>query len=476
MRNSSTRRQYKKEAYVIPDRQVNGKVREPISNLLHHQQSKTHFIPLARIQQLRDLTRYHKTLIRERARQINHLQKVLETANIKPSNVLRHISSTSGRALVVAPVQGDNRKFLAEQAYRHNRANLQELYQTLEGCVPAHRRFLISNILSHLAFLDQTIQKVQLATERYILPSDKITNQLNLVAEIKPISRDILFSSSNVDINCLFYEKYLAPWSRVRLDHRKSSSKLFGGNAIRHRILRELVQTIVQNKDTFLPAFYHRQVCLLGEKRAIIVLMHKLLIISYHILRNNKSHQELVVDDHEQPNTRRLQQHPGYRLGPLVINCCMSICLMAGLAHISHSPFIFPSLGPTAFLFFYKPTDPSASPRNILIGHAIAIIVGYLSLVVTGLAAVGPAYVVGVTWPRIIAIGLSLGLTVGLMVLLRAPHPPAASTTLIISLGTMTKPWQLFVLMLAVVLITLQALIINRLAGIGYPLWRSQPV
>ena len=101
---------------------------------------------------------------------------------------------------------------------------------------------------------------------------------------------------------------------------------------------------------------------------------------------------------------------------------------------------------------------------------------GYLSLVVTGLAAVGPASLVGVTGPRIIAIALSLGLTIGLMVLLRANHAPAASVALMIALGTITKPLQLIVLMFATALLTLQALIINRLAGIDYPLWCSQPV
>ncbi len=78
---------------------------------------------------------------------------------------------------------------------------------------------------------------------------------------------------------------------------------------------------------------------------------------------------------------------------------------------------------------------------------------------------------VGVTWPRVIAAALSLGLTSGLMVLLKSPHPPAGATTLIISLGILTQPWQLLLLMVAVVLLTLQALVINRLAGIPYPLW-----
>jgi len=153
------------------------------------------------------------------------------------------------------------------------------------------------------------------------------------------------------------------------------------------------------------------------------------------------------------------------------INGCISIGLMSALALITRSPFIFPSLGPTAFLFFYTPLAPSASPRNTLVGHTIGVLAGYFSLVVTGLTAAGPALAVGVTWPRVIAAALSLGLTAGLMVLSRSPHPPAGATTLIVSLGILTKPWQLLLLLVAVVLLTLQAFAINRLAGIPYPLW-----
>lgn len=157
------------------------------------------------------------------------------------------------------------------------------------------------------------------------------------------------------------------------------------------------------------------------------------------------------------------------------INGCISIALMAALAVITHSPFIFPSLGPTAFLFFYTPTAPAASPRNTIIGHAVGAAAGYLSLVLTGLTTVGSAMTVGVTWPRAIAAGLSLGLTAGVMVLLKSPHPPAGATTLIVSLGILRQPWQLVLLMVAVVLLTLQALVINRLAGIPYPLWSTPP-
>jgi len=153
------------------------------------------------------------------------------------------------------------------------------------------------------------------------------------------------------------------------------------------------------------------------------------------------------------------------------LNGCLSIGLMAVLALVTGSPFIFPSLGPTAFLFFYTPLAPSASPRNTLVGQTIGVLAGYVSLLITGLTAAGPALAVGVTWPRVIAAALSLGLTAGLMVLCNSPHPPAGATTLIISLGILTKPWQLLLLLAAVVVLTIQAFAINRLAGIPYPLW-----
>lgn len=157
------------------------------------------------------------------------------------------------------------------------------------------------------------------------------------------------------------------------------------------------------------------------------------------------------------------------------INGCISIGLMSVAALITRAPFIFPSLGPTAFLFFYTPMAPSASPRNAIAGHLTGAVAGWLSLVAFGLLKKGPALAVGVDLPRVLAAGLSLGLTSGVMVLLRSPHPPAGATTLIISLGLLPHFWQLGVLMLAVVFLTVQAFAINRLAGIPYPVWSPVP-
>jgi CBS-domain-containing membrane protein len=158
-----------------------------------------------------------------------------------------------------------------------------------------------------------------------------------------------------------------------------------------------------------------------------------------------------------------------------MINGVISIGLMAVAALITGAPFVFPSLGPTAFLLFYTPMAPTACPRNTLAGHAIGAAAGYLALVVFGLQHAGPALSTGVTASRVGAAAISLGLTAGVMVWARVPHPPAGATTLIVSLGILHEPWQLGVLMLAVLLLVVQGIGINRLAGIPYPLWRPAP-
>jgi CBS-domain-containing membrane protein len=154
------------------------------------------------------------------------------------------------------------------------------------------------------------------------------------------------------------------------------------------------------------------------------------------------------------------------------VNGVIAIAVMSAAALVTGAPFIFPSLGPTAFLLFYTPMLAVSSPRNTLIGHGIGAASGYLALVVFGLTNSPPAIVEGVAWNRVGAAALSLGLTSGLMVWTRSPHPPAGATTLIVSLGIISEPADLAVLMVAVALLVMQGYVINHLAGIDYPRWR----
>lgn len=157
----------------------------------------------------------------------------------------------------------------------------------------------------------------------------------------------------------------------------------------------------------------------------------------------------------------------------ILINSFLSIGVLALVAMVARTPFIFPSLGPTAYLLFSAPLAPSSSPRNTLCGHAIGILCGYGALLATGLTDQPSVMEEQVNLARVLAAALSLALTGAFMAYFDCDHAPAGATTLIVSLGFITAPPHLLVIELAVGTLVLQALLINRCAGQPYPWWRS---
>jgi CBS domain-containing membrane protein len=153
------------------------------------------------------------------------------------------------------------------------------------------------------------------------------------------------------------------------------------------------------------------------------------------------------------------------------VNGFITIGLLGLLAFLTGSPFVFPSLGPTAYLFFFSPLAQVSSPRNTILGHAIGLISGYAAFALA--VASSPPFGInpGVHGARLLAAALSLSATGALMAFLRISHPPAGATTLIVSLGIISQPKELVIIEVAVILLTVQAFAINRLAGIPYPVW-----
>lgn len=151
----------------------------------------------------------------------------------------------------------------------------------------------------------------------------------------------------------------------------------------------------------------------------------------------------------------------------------ITIVLLSVLAVFTRNSLVFPSLGPTAYLFFFSPLAKASEPRHAVLGHAIGLICGYGAFVlVSGHAPEGLQQVL--QWHTGLAAALSLAATGALMVFFRVSHPPAGATTLIVSLGLLSRPRDLLIIEVAVVLLTLQALAINRLAGLPYPLWENK--
>jgi CBS-domain-containing membrane protein len=152
----------------------------------------------------------------------------------------------------------------------------------------------------------------------------------------------------------------------------------------------------------------------------------------------------------------------------------VTIALLALLGEVTGSAFVFPSLGPTAYLFFFSPLKESSSPRNAILGHAIGLLCGYGAFWVTGMHAFGQPPVQGIYWPRVLAAALALAFTGMFMVIFSVSHPPAGATTLIVALGILAKPQYLVAIEAAVVLLTALAWALNHLAGLDYPLWHRK--
>jgi CBS-domain-containing membrane protein len=157
----------------------------------------------------------------------------------------------------------------------------------------------------------------------------------------------------------------------------------------------------------------------------------------------------------------------------VLVNGFVTIALVSLIAAATQSPFVFPSLGPTAYLCFFTPLAQASSPRHALLGHGIGLLCGYVALIAAGLVHFQSWQGLhqGVNLRSVLAAALSLGMTGALMVLFRVSHPPAGATTLIVSLGLVSGIKDLVIIEIAVFLVVAQAFAINRLAGLPYSMW-----
>jgi len=152
------------------------------------------------------------------------------------------------------------------------------------------------------------------------------------------------------------------------------------------------------------------------------------------------------------------------------VNACMSIGIISVAAAWAEQPLIFPTLGPISFLCFYSPSAGASSPRNVISAHGAGVIIGWLTVY-----AANSVFGVEGMATQIVAVTFSLGLITAVMIIADIPHPPAAATTLLVSLGSISELTECLCLMAAVVTLAAQGFIINRLCGVYYPIWKTAP-
>jgi CBS domain-containing membrane protein len=172
----------------------------------------------------------------------------------------------------------------------------------------------------------------------------------------------------------------------------------------------------------------------------------------------------------------RLVNRFGERTGGALfvfVACSLAIGVCGLAGYLLAQPLIFPSLGPTAYLFFESPMSERSSVRNTLVGHFVAIACGFVALALFGLLDDPNVLREGVTFARVGAATFSVALAGAALVMLDASHPPAGATVLIVSLGLLDELSQAVSLAAGVVLVTVAGWTTNHALGVRTPLWKA---
>lgn len=210
----------------LPGRKTDTKDAAWLCQLLEHGLLRKSFVPPREIRDLRDLTRYRKALIRERASEVNRLHKVLEDAGVKLSSVASDIMGVSGRAMLEALVAGTNDpEALAELAKARLRAKLPALRKALDARFREHHGFLVAQVLAHVDYLEEAIAAVSERIDTAIAPFQAAVELLIAIPGVQRRTAEVVVAEIGTDMTRFATSRHLASWAGLSPGNNESAGK-----------------------------------------------------------------------------------------------------------------------------------------------------------------------------------------------------------------------------------------------------------
>ena len=303
---------------VVPGRKTDVKDAEWIADLLQHGLLQASYIPDKDQRELRELVRYRKSLVGERTRELNRLQKMLEGANIKLSGTVSDINGKSARSILEYILTGesfDDAKYdemYDKKVIAHNlKATKEQIIDDLNGVMSPLQRKMMRTLLKHLDELNIYIKELDDDIDSFMKPEEKQASAaIQDVTGIGNTSAQAVISVIGTDMERFPDDAHIASWAGLcpgdnESAGKRKSGKTRKGNALLRETLINCAHAAVKNKKSYFYAQFMRISAHRGKKRAYVAVAHSMLVAIYHILKDGVVFKDLGADYYNQFNKER---------------------------------------------------------------------------------------------------------------------------------------------------------------------------
>jgi transposase len=286
----------------VPGRKSDLSDAEWLADVAAHGMVRPSFVPPPEIRELRELTRYRKTQVDARGREIQRLEKVLQDAGIKLTSVASAVWSASSRQIVEALIAGQrDPEVLAEMAKGKMRPKIPQLKEALSGHFGSHHAVVCRQIIDHIDFLDTSIAAITEEVTARLDPFEAVVTILTSMPGISRKTAEVIVAETGADMtrfptpDQLCAWAGLAPASHESAGKRRPAGTRHGGDWLR-RALIESARAAARTKDTYYRALYARIARRRGPNRAAVAVAHSMLFTIWHLLTNGALFEDLGAD------------------------------------------------------------------------------------------------------------------------------------------------------------------------------------
>ena len=303
---------------AVPGRKTDVKDAEWIADLCQHGLLTASYIPDKDQRELRELVRYRKSLIEDRGRELNRLQKMLEGANIKLAGTIKDINGMSGRNILNKIVNGkkiDEKVYdemYANKEIAHNlKGTKEQIIADLNGVLTELQRRMMKELLAHLDELDMHIKNLDDEIDHFMTPDEQTAaTVIQDIPGIGNTSAQAIISVIGTDMSRFPSDRHISKWAGLCPGNNESAGKRKSGKTAKgNKVLRTTLITCahaaVKVKNSFFSAQFARISAHRGSKRAYVAVAHSMLIAIYHVLSTGEVYKDLGSNYYNQFNRER---------------------------------------------------------------------------------------------------------------------------------------------------------------------------